>query len=147
MEAERYGIAELAELGGTTRRTVRYYIQEGLVPAPLGVGRGKHYAGEHLERLLRLKSLQENGLTLEQIRRELAGTGREGMAERAPRQVVARSPWTRVEILPGLEMHVSGRYRLPAPGRLQELVDWCQRSFRQVGEDDDPGSGSGGEMA
>jgi len=136
MDGERYGIAELAELGGVTRRTVRYYIQEGLLPAPLGVGRGKHYSGEHLERLLRLKSLQERGLTLEQIRRDRAGPGRAERAELATRVAGARSPWTRVEVLPGLEIHVSGRYRLPPPGQLEELVDWCQRHFRYVGEGD-----------
>ncbi len=86
-------------------------------------------------------------LTLEQIRRELAGSAPAETAERAPRLAVARSPWTRVEILPGLEVHVSGRYQLPAPGRLLELVDWCRRSFRQVGEDEDSGSGSGGDAA
>ena len=35
----RYGIAELAEAGGVTRRTVRYYVREELLPAPLGVGK------------------------------------------------------------------------------------------------------------
>ena len=65
------GIAELAGLGSVTRRTVRYYVQEGLLPAPRGVGRGDHYGPEHLERLLRVKGLQERGLTLEVIRREL----------------------------------------------------------------------------
>jgi DNA-binding transcriptional MerR regulator len=139
MDGERFGIAELAELGGVTRRTVRYYIQEGLLPAPLGVGRGKHYSGEHLERLLRLKSLQERGLTLEQIRRERVGPGRGERAELATGVAVPRSPWTRVELAPGLEIHVSGRYRLPSPGRLEELVEWCQRHFRQVGEGDGDG--------
>lgn len=33
----------MAELGGVSRRTVRYYVQEGLLSAPLGVGRGRHY--------------------------------------------------------------------------------------------------------
>ena len=64
----RHGIAELAELGGVTRRTVRYYVQEGLLPAPLGVGRGRHYGADHLERLLQVRHLQEQGRTLEEIR-------------------------------------------------------------------------------
>src|SRR6185503_1094737 len=68
---ERLGIEDLAELGGVTRRTVRYYVQEGLLPAPLGVGRGRHYGPEHLERLLHVKALQEDGLPLSEIRRRL----------------------------------------------------------------------------
>ena len=34
-EEGRYDIDELADLGGVSRRTVRYYVQEGLLPAPL----------------------------------------------------------------------------------------------------------------
>ena len=67
----RYGIADLAELGGVSRRTVRYYVQEGLLPAPFGVGRGQHYGPAHLERLLAVKRLQQIGLALDEIRREL----------------------------------------------------------------------------
>jgi len=67
----RYAIGDLAELGGVSRRTVRYYVQEGLLPAPLGVGRGNHYGPAHLERLLNVKALQENGRTLDEIRQAL----------------------------------------------------------------------------
>ena len=57
----RYAIGDLADLGGVSRRTVRYYVQEGLLPAPFGVGRGNHYGPEHLDQLLRVKALQEWG--------------------------------------------------------------------------------------
>ena len=50
-----YGIEELAELGGVTRRTVRYYVQRGLLPTPLGTGRGPHYTPAHLERLIHIR--------------------------------------------------------------------------------------------
>jgi DNA-binding transcriptional MerR regulator len=40
-DTARYGIDELAELGGVSRRTVRYYVQEQLLPPPLGVGAGR----------------------------------------------------------------------------------------------------------
>src|SRR5215471_3457223 len=77
-EEARYGIAELAELGGVTRRTVRYYSQENLLPAPLGVGRGKHYGREHLDRLLQVKALQERGQSLDEIRQQTKGSQRSG---------------------------------------------------------------------
>jgi DNA-binding transcriptional MerR regulator len=41
-DAVLYAIGDLAELAGVSRRTIRYYVQEGLVPAPLGLGRGSH---------------------------------------------------------------------------------------------------------
>lgn len=129
----RYGIEELAALGGITRRTVRYYVQEGLLPAPLGVGRGRHYGEEHLARLQAVKALQEKGLSLEEVRRELErgrGRGRASAAAAPPEPAVARSAWTRLEVVPGVELHVSGQRRLPPPGRLRELAEWCERHFR-----------------
>jgi DNA-binding transcriptional MerR regulator len=130
----RFGIEELAALGEVTRRAVRYYVQQELLPAPLGVGRGRHYGPEHLARLQAVKALQEQGLSLDEVRQELErGTGR-GWAAKAvslPGPSVARTAWTRLEIVPGVELHVSGQRRLPPPGRLRELAEWCQRHFRR----------------
>jgi DNA-binding transcriptional MerR regulator len=134
--AERYGVEELADLGGVNRRTVRYYVQEGLLPAPLGLGRGKHYGPEHLARLLEVKGLQEQGLPLDQIRRRLAGGPRRG-PEPAPSGPIARTPWTRLVLLPGVELHVSGDVRIPPPSRVEELAEWCRRHFRRMEEEDD----------
>jgi DNA-binding transcriptional MerR regulator len=133
----RYGIAELAELGGITRRTVRYYIQEGLLPAPLGVGRGKHYTREHLERLVQVKALQERGQTLDQIRSPINTLGARSGLEPPAAVHIPRSIWSRVELLPGLEIQVSSSYRLPSPGRLRELADWCRQNFRHDDEGED----------
>ncbi len=130
-----YGIAELADLGGVSRRTVRYYVQEGLLPAPLGVGRGRHYGPAHLEQLLRVKTLQEEGRSLTEIRAILAGNRNGGEEPRLP-TAPPRSPWTRLEVAPGVELHVAGGVRIPPPGKLAELTDWCRRVFRrEEGED------------
>ena len=137
-DGARYGVEELAALGGVTRRTVRYYVQEGLLPAPLGVGRGRHYGPEHVARLQALKALQEQGRSLEEIRRQQARpTGGQLRSAAAALSVtpVTRSAWTRLEIAPGIELHVSGQRRLPPPGRLHELVEWCERHFRRNDEE------------
>jgi len=129
----RYGIEELAALGGVTRRTVRYYVQQELLPAPLGVGRGRHYGPEHLARLQAVKALQEQGLSLDEVRQAVEhgkGRGRAAKAASLPEPSVARTAWTRIEIVPGVELHVSGQRRLPPPGRLRELAEWCERHFR-----------------
>ena len=52
--------ALMRELGGVSRRTVRYYIQRGLLAAPTGVGRGRHYTQGHLDTLIRIRELQES---------------------------------------------------------------------------------------
>lgn len=123
----RYAIGDLARLADVSRRTVRYYVQEGLLPAPLGVGRGNHYGAEHLERILEVKALQEAGHSLDEIRRMRRG-GSERLAP-ASREALAppeRSLWRRLELAPGVELHVAGGVRLPPARRLQELMAWCR---------------------
>jgi DNA-binding transcriptional MerR regulator len=137
----RYGIEELADLGGVTRRTVRYYVQEGLLPPPLGLGRGRHYGEQHLERLLKVKALQEQGMPLAAIREAIDGGGRKqamagAMAETTP-TILPRSAWSRLELVPGIEVNVSSAYRLPSPGRIRELAEWCRQHFRPEEEKDD----------
>ena len=60
-------IDELAAQAEVSRRAVRYYIQRGLLPPPLGMGRGSHYSAEHLARLISLKEAQRGGRSLDEI--------------------------------------------------------------------------------
>jgi DNA-binding transcriptional MerR regulator len=90
--AVRYAIGDLARLAGVSRRTVRYYVQEGLIPAPHGVGRGNHYGPEHLDQILRVKAMQESGRTLDDIRYALArGTARGSKPRRAAEPAFAKA--------------------------------------------------------
>ena len=131
-EETRYAIGDLADLGGVSRRTVRYYVQEGLLPTPFGIGRGNHYGPEHLDRLLRVKALQEAGQSLEEIRRALDGDERapvEALSSASAEPRLAREVWRRVTLAPGVELHVSGDVRLPSPGKLAELAGWCRQNL------------------
>ena len=139
MADERYAVGELADLGGVSRRTVRYYVQEGLIPTPLGVGRGDHYGREHLDRLLQVKALQEARRSLDEIRQLLDGGGAAARPVVAEARPLPREVWRRVTVAPGVELHVSGDVRLPSPARLQELAAWCRLHLngRDNTEEDD----------
>jgi DNA-binding transcriptional MerR regulator len=67
-----YTIAELADLADVTPRTVRYYVAQGLLPAPSGAGPGARYDESHLLRLLLIRRLQAAHQPLAEIRRRLA---------------------------------------------------------------------------
>jgi DNA-binding transcriptional MerR regulator len=138
----RYGVEELTELlnrevsdprDEVSRRTIRYFVQEGLLQEPYGLGRGKHYGPEHLQRLREIRDLQRKGLTLSQVRGRLAQASRPAATARVAERVAvppASSPWTRLQVLPGVELHVSGRYRVPSSQELAELTEWCRRALR-----------------
>lgn len=133
-EAGSFDVGQLAALGGVSRRTVRYYVQEGLLPAPFGLGRGARYGDVHLERLLRVKSLQERGLALDEVRAALRRPERDSrpLMVAAPRRALV----ARVRLAPGLELLVDGSLRLPSPGKLAELSDWCRKNFPPAGGED-----------
>ena len=67
MKQKQYTIQELSELTGFSRRTIRYYIQEGLLEPPAGRGRGGYYYDSHLQLLSKIRGLQRQGLNLSSI--------------------------------------------------------------------------------
>jgi hypothetical protein len=87
------------------------------LPAPLGVGRGKHYSEQHLATLVGIRDQQAAGTSLEDIaaRRQGVEVAREP-ARSAPLPLSAtsqsrtsQSSWTRVVLFDGVELHVRGR--------------------------------------
>ena len=64
-------VAEIAELTGTTVRTVRYYHSLGLLPIPGEHGGWRDYDLSHVARLSRIRWLVQAGVSLETIKRVL----------------------------------------------------------------------------
>ena len=64
-------VAEIAELTGTTVRTVRYYHSLGLLPVPGERGGWRDYDLSHVARLSRIRWLVQAGVSLETIARVL----------------------------------------------------------------------------
>lgn len=60
-------IHELIQRSGFSRRTIYYYTQLGLLPAPRGKGKNFQYTEEHLQRLLYIKKLQNARYSLKEI--------------------------------------------------------------------------------
>jgi DNA-binding transcriptional MerR regulator len=116
-------LEELAERAGVSARTVRYYVQRGLLPAPEFRGRDTTYNQHHLDRLGAIRKLQERFLPLDAIEGELAKLSPEEIRKLSagvqdvkaqlpvvaavPRPATGEARWTRWEIRPGLEIHLS----------------------------------------
>jgi DNA-binding transcriptional MerR regulator len=60
-------IQELADRADVTTRTIRYYVEQGVLPPPER-GRPAEYTEEHVARLALIKRLKEQYLPLEEIR-------------------------------------------------------------------------------
>jgi DNA-binding transcriptional MerR regulator len=68
-----YRIEQLARASGMAVDTIRFYQGKGLLEAPRREGRVTWYGDAHLERLQRIRDLQQRGFTLTVIRRFLDG--------------------------------------------------------------------------
>ena len=149
-----YSIGKLARGAGVTRRTVRYYIELGLLPPPENSGRGAAYGPEHLERLETIKRLQEARLSLDEIRDQLAAdaspeatpetargsaaqylatvSGTVGDSYARPTKPVRRSqsyvgePWVRYPLSEDVELHIRRRGTRTDP-RIARLIKEARR--------------------
>jgi DNA-binding transcriptional MerR regulator len=156
MNQGRYLIEELCRLTGFTRRTVRYYVQEGLVDPPAGRGRGGYYSDLHVAQLARIRVLQEQGYRLDAIRgmfatqvaadtagdvepahaatvesQAAAEPGAGVLPSFAPPLPPAASPhtsWTRHVVARGIELHISAE----AGSRLGQAVATALVALRSI---------------
>ena len=68
-----YRIEQLAQVAGVAVDTIRFYQGQGLLEPPRREGRVTWYNQSHLERLRRIRDLQQRGFKLVVIRRFLDG--------------------------------------------------------------------------
>lgn len=198
MTQEELLIHELAEKAGVTRRTIRYYIAEGLLPEPSSQGRYSYYARSYIDRLELIRRLKDAFLPLSEIReimhsltddevkrrlKELSlpspklseqpkppqhwakpgaraleyidnvienqsKYGAKGSQERikpmfrekrenwflapgSPPETFPASEetWKRVELTPGVELHMRARLDLATQNRVQQLINFAKRLF------------------
>jgi len=140
MTRTEWKLTELAEAVGVPPRTVRYYVQRGLLPAPPFRGPDTVYGEEHLLRLKAIRVLQARFLPLDAIQVELQRLTPEALRALAdselpppapaPEPVPVRAPrrdappppvtrWQRWELAPGLELHLAD----PADEKTRALAE------------------------
>jgi DNA-binding transcriptional MerR regulator len=148
--ARTFSIGSLADAAGVSRRTVRFYVQGGVLEPPVGLGRGAHYTEAHLARLMQIKSWQEQGVPLEAIRARLEaqilparGAGRREQRRGdvaaspalnvTPGAAVPGRAWMRQPLLADYELHVAANRSPLSAAQLAALA----RALRDIVEKGD----------
>jgi DNA-binding transcriptional MerR regulator len=127
-------IDELAVVAGLSRRAIRFYVQQKLLPPPIGLGRGSHYDRSHLEQLKRVAELQSAGHSLDAIRRILSGESPPppmpaGNGRSKRRTLLNAELWTRLTLIDGVELHFDASRHQPEVEGLLALKELAQRVF------------------
>ena len=120
-----YSIDELAALVELPRRTVRYYIQQGLVDRPIGEKRSAYYTTIHLEQLLTIRKWQQSGLSLDRIREILAGPHDGFLPPPRARGAGTVEVWSHLVVSDGLEITLE-------PSRAGLSSEQAREFFRSV---------------
>ena len=140
---KKYSMDELAGRSGFCPRTIRLYIERGLLPGSHGRGRGAGYDQKHLFRLLLIKNAKDKAhLTLEHIRslmthlseRDIQAfamerkslsslyQNKETQMHEPQRAVSTRSTWVTIELPDGVQLRQSGVDPAKAE-RLERIAD------------------------
>jgi DNA-binding transcriptional MerR regulator len=128
-----YALDELCTLAELPRRTVRYYIQTGLVDRPDGIGKGASYGPRHLDQLLQIRKWQLAGLSLERIGELL----RREPADPLPLPPTPRRPgtvevWSHLVVADGIELTLEpGRAGL-GPEQVRALFRAVTRAYEDI---------------
>ena len=125
MDNERaFSLDEIAALAELPRRTIRYYIQTGLVDRPQGIGKGASYTQQHVEQLLLVRKWQLAGLSLERIG-EVLKQQASGPLPPAPRRTGTVEVWSHLVVADGVEITLE-------PGRAGLTPEQVRAFFRSV---------------
>jgi DNA-binding transcriptional MerR regulator len=133
MEQQTFTLDQICTLAALPKRTVRYYIQIGLLPRPVGENRGARYLEMHLETLLKIKQLTEAGLSLERVRDIVAGEPLAIPARpKTPGSVEVRS---HIWIAPGVELQISADEAGASPEQVRALARVVLQAWNKIKEE------------
>lgn len=125
-DVRKFTIDEMCALVEMDRRTVRYYIQKGLVDRPEGVGKGAYYTHAHLEQLLAIRKWKRAGVSLDRIQEILAdgkggAPGGQPLPPPPPRKKGAVEVWSHLNVSDGIELHIEPTRAGLSPGQVRAL--------------------------
>jgi DNA-binding transcriptional MerR regulator len=122
-----YKIDELALEAQVSARTIRYYVQRGLLPAPAFHGKDTTYDKGHVLRLQVIKKLQQFHMPLDEIQARIGGASEDELermlgsgpkgaqgngrgyrfpGREEPRESKGAERWERIYLKGGLELHL-----------------------------------------
>ena len=124
-DSRRFTFDELCSLTELPRRTVRYYVQLGLVDRPVGETRAAYYTGRHLDQLLQVRKWTQAGVSLDRIRELLHGAPPD--VPPRPRGPGTVEVWSHLVVADGVELAIE-------PGRAGLTPEQVRALFAGVTE-------------
>ena len=132
-DQQTFTLDEIAALAELPRRTVRYYIQTGLIDRPQGVGKGAFYTPHHVEQLVLVRKWQLAGLSLEKIGDVLKQQA-SGPLPPTPRRSGTVEVWSHLVVAEGVEVNLEPSRAGLSPEQVRAFFRGVTRLYQQVQE-------------
>ena len=128
--SKTFSLDELCTLTDLPKRTVRYYMQMGLVDRPIGETRAAHYLTAHLDQLLKVKQLSDAGISLERIAE--IQNGEELPIPPKPRKPGDIQVKSHIHVAPGIELQISPEEADMSPEQIRALVKAVMKTIQEI---------------
>ena len=139
----KYTISDVMTKTGISKRTVHYYIARGLIPPAMRDGDGFYYTNEHITRIEYIRWLADKHIslqgiayqmqdkTLAQLEADMRADTPVGDYFNVVKEQKIPAPYLRVDVLPGLEMHMSADVYDRLKYKMDILIAYIQKLSKE----------------
>ncbi|MBT3723063.1 MAG: MerR family transcriptional regulator [Gammaproteobacteria bacterium] len=129
---DQFNINQLSELTGFSVRSIRYYVQQGLLDKPEGIKRNAFYQRQHLEQLMLIKKGQDAGYSLERIDQMIRHP--ETFKPTPEQKTGTLSVKTHIQLAQGVELVISPDQAGILADQLRDFAKQCIESIQNLKE-------------
>ena len=124
-----FTLDQLSALTDLPLRTIRYYIQLGLVDRHEGDRKHARYTQKHLDQVLQVRAMADQGMPLERIKQLINGITTPLPSSKAAGDI---SVISKVFIAPGVELHIEPQMAGLSPEKLRLFVRSVLTTWEEI---------------
>ena len=124
-----FNLDQLSALTDLPLRTIRYYIQLGLVDRHEGDRKHARYTQKHLDQVLQVRAMADQGMPLERVKQLMNGITTPPPLPKAAGDI---SVISKVFIAPGVELHVEPQIAGLSPEKLRLFVRSVLTTWEEI---------------
>ena len=126
-----FTLDQLSALTDLSLRTIRYYIQLGLVDRHEGDRKHARYTQKHVDQVLQVRGMADQGVPLERIKQLIHGIAPKPPAPKAAGDIAVIS---KVYVAPGVELHLEPTLAGLSPEKLRKFVRTVLSNWEELHE-------------
>lgn len=124
-----FTLDQLSALTDLPLRTIRYYIQLGLVDRHEGDRKHARYTQKHLDQVLQVRAMADQGTPLDRIKQLIHGISTPPPPPKAAGDI---SVISKVFIAPGVELHIEPQLAALSPEKLRLFVRSVLSTWEEI---------------